>query len=196
MYTPDVPEYAALRLQETIIRYNNRAAHVDMVRYRDDDGEYLQVEATDLLSGTPISDHIDNFDLTPVKLGFVNLKRYMDGATGYVAYTERKPMRQDWRQGLRRNNTVTSWGVQGAWDFKDLAKTINGEFPTVAEAMADVPPFDNMYMAWHRDFCVNGMGHIFYRWYGKVGEFTDREGVEFVLDEKFYWIEESLKEAL
>jgi hypothetical protein len=188
MYPNDDVDYARMRLVETIIRYEEQAVEVIDVTFKSFD-KPLSVEAINLITQQVVRDDIDKFDLTPVKLGFVNLEAFVN-----TAYYERKPKRQDWRQGFRKANANLAWGFNW-WDTKAIAKTINGVFPKVDEAIAAVRG-DAQYMAWNRDFCVNGMKHIFYRFYGKIGNFTDKEGKEFLLDEKFYWVEESLKEAL
>ena len=188
MYPNDDVNYASQRLVETIIRYEGEAVEVVEV-YLEDPDKPLKVRAFNILNEQPVVDYIDNYDLTPVKLGFVNLPAFNN-----VAYYERKPKRQDWRQGFRKNNAYLAWGFNW-WDGKAIANTINGIFPKVEEAMNDLKG-EGMFRAWHRDFCVNGMKDIFYRFYGKVGNFVERDGKEFVLDAKFFWVEESLKESL
>ena len=188
MYPNDNVEYAAGRLVETIIRYKGEAVNVMDVKLSSYE-EPLYVKAYNILTTSIVEDKIDEFDLTPVKLGFVNFEHLHN-----VAYYERKPMRQDWRQGLRKNNSCIAWGVQ-QWRDDCIAKTINGLFPSVADILVDLRGQEQL-RAWHRDFCVNGTKQIFYRFYGKIGDFVDRDGKEFLLDEKFFWVEESLREAL
>lgn len=186
MYKNDDVQYAKNRLVETIVRYKERAVLVHNVW---DGGESLRLSSSDCVTGDFIpDDDIDEFDLTPVPLGFVNRHKK-------TLYVSRKPMREDWRQGLRGQNTQVLWGGEeevDVFDFKSVGQTINGEFPLIGETELRI----GERVAWHRDFCYDASGAIYYKWHGRVGNFTDLSNKSFLLDAEYHWIEESLREAL
>ena len=184
MYSNDNVEYARQRLNETIITHQGKAVMVVDVN-KQGAKKPLLIISTEILTGKQIADSIDNYDLTPVKLGFVNAKNNV----GYVA---RKPLRNDWRQGLRANQVIVPYSSSGKFfiDFKDIAKTIEGIFPTIEE-IRDM----KMMRAFSRDFSVDKNDDIYYRAFGKVGNFIDKTR-NFLLDAKFFWVEERLKEVV
>lgn len=185
MYKNDDVQYAKNRLVETIVRYKERAVLVHNVW---DGGESLRLSSSDCVTGEFVEDNdIDEFDLTPVPLGFVNKHKK-------TLYVSRKPMREDWRQGFRTHNAQILYGWEDdiEFDFKSVGQTINGEFPKIGE----IPLLFGERVAWHRDFCYDAGGAIYYKWHGKVGNFTDLSNKSFLLDAEYYWVEESLREAL
>lgn len=186
MYKNDDVQYAKNRLVETIVRYKERAVLVHNVW---DGGESLRLSSSDCVTGNINNDDdINEFDLTPVPLGFVNKDRG-------VKYVARRPMREDWRQGLRGHNAHVLWGDddrQHVFDYRSLGMTINGEFPKIGE----MPLLFGERVAWHRDFCYDATGAIYYKWHGKVGNFISLNERQFLLDAEYHWIEESLREAL
>jgi hypothetical protein len=185
MYTNDNVDYARQRLVETIITYKGKAHQVlDVKKARGN--KPLVITSTEVLSGDIINDDIDNYDLTPVKLGFVNANE----AVGYIV---RKPMRNDWRQGLRAQQVYIPYASSPNFfvDFRDVARTIEGIFPTIEEIYEQEKPM----RAFSRDFSMNKAGEIYYRAFGKVGNFLDRTR-NFLLDAKFFWVEERLKEVV
>lgn len=189
LYKNDDVQYAKNRLVETIVRYKERAVVVHNVW---DGGESLRLSSSDCVTGDYIPDDgIDEFDLTPVPLGFVNRHKK-------TLYFSRKPMREDWRQGLRGQNIHILYGLEGDeghmlnLDYKSVGQTINGEFPKIGETELR----QGERVAWHRDFCYDGSAAIYYKWYGKVGNFISLNEKQFLLDAEYYWVEESLREAL
>jgi hypothetical protein len=184
MYANDNVEYARNRLNDTIITHQGKAVTVIDVN-KQGAKKPLQIISTEILTGNAIVDSIDNYDLTPVKLGFVNSNE----AVGYLA---RKPLRHDWRQGLRAQQIVIPYSSTPDFfiDFQDVAKTIEGIFPTIEE----IRGMKGM-RAFSRDFCVDQKNDIYYRAFGKIGNFIDKTR-NFLLDAKFFWVEERLKEVV
>lgn len=183
MYPLEELHYAQQRLNNTIIRHMGKA--VSVLNITDEKGDALRVSSVELLTDKLISDKVENYDLTPVTLGFVNGKRS-------ISYVARTPMRKDWRQGLRRENIRALYNDLN-WDAKALARTIENEFPTVEEAILASKKGSQ---AWHRDFAVEEGRFILHKYYGRVGEFLDGMKDKFVLNNNFFWCEEALKEAL
>jgi len=192
MYPNDNVAYAYGRLVGTIIRHEGKA--VEVVDVREDGKKPLKIHALSLIKENMVSDSIDAFDLTPVKLGWVNNFRNLSSN-----YYTRAPIRQDWRQGFRAFNArvfnVPLKGVKAeAFDKKAIAKTIEGQFPSFGEVVDKLKalPMKEYGLAWCRDFSLNGAGAVMYKMYGKVGDFKDNT---ILLDDKFVWVEESLKEV-
>jgi hypothetical protein len=176
--------YAQGRLVDTIIRYENKAVVVDAVV---PSKQGLVIKSTAILTQEEIIHPLVEFNLEPVKLGMTN---FMGNTVSYVA---RQPLRHDWRQGLRPANTIFAWGRKD-WDAKAIAQTIEGLYPSLDEARELLVNEDD-FTAWCRSFCINKAGDIYYRTMGKVGNFVDKTK-NYLLDQKFFWVEQHLNEAL
>lgn len=184
MYPNDSADYAQGRLVNTIVRHQGKAVIVDAVRFVSAD-KPLNVVAHQILDGKKISDKIDNFDLSPVPLGFVN-------SVGDVGYLARTPIRRDWRQGLRRENATWLWH-QLLWSYEEIANTIEGNYASLDDALKLAP--NRGLVAWNREFAVDDKHNIYHRFYDKVGNFI--EGTKnFLLDPRFLWVEQNLKAAI
>lgn len=196
MYPNDDVHYAQGRLIGTIIRHNNKTVEVTGVLFVSKK-QPLQVQAIEVLTGEPVIDSIDNFDLEPVPLGFVNLG-YKDARNiKDVFYIARQAIRQDWRQGFRKANSLILYNENKyprAWDNKCIARTIEGDFPTVEEVQANLKK-DGEMQAWCREFALDNKNNIFYRTYGKIGELV-KGTRDILLDAKYGWAEEALRESL
>jgi hypothetical protein len=188
MYSNDNVEYARQRLNGTIITHMGKAVEVvDVIKKRGN--KPLQIVSMEVISGRPIDDTIDGYDLTPAKLGFVN-------SGGNLAYIARKPLRNDWRQGLRAQQVVVPFATKNfILKMQDVARTIENIFPTIDEIRDEFNGKKNGMRAWCRDFCVDDVDNIHYRTFGKVGNFI-KDTKEFLLDAKFFWVEERLKEVV
>jgi hypothetical protein len=187
MYPNDSADYARGRLSGTIIRHMGKAVIVNDVRH-DGPKQPLRVSAMIIKDKKEISDKIDNFDLSPVPLGFVNYAKRND--VPFATYMARTPIRQDWRQGLRKQNAVFLWGAAW-WHEEEIADTIEGLFPELDQALGIAKKKGGI-VAWNREFAVDKDSNIYHRFYDKVGNFIDG-GKRFLLDNKFFWVEENLK---
>lgn len=193
MYPNDNVAYAYGRLVQTIIRYEGKAVEVVDVQLVARDRP-LRIISSVILTGEIVSDSIDNYDLTPVKLGWVN--NYNNLTTSYLT---RAPVRQDWRQGFRPHTArVFVRPMDGrkvdVFDKHAIAKTIEGQFPPFGEVISKLKKnrIKGTALAWCRDFSMTAMGEIMYKMYGKVGNFIDGT---ILLDEQYVWVEESLREV-
>lgn len=180
MYDGDI-EYASSRLDQSVVR------HLDvpvMVGPIDRDGS---VSLTRLSDGHNYVAKLEELNLIPVDLGYVNY----DNAAHYVM---RKPIRRDWRQGLRHNNMVVRNGVPaGTIPWSNIAKTINNEYPTFEDARLMMKGKRQLQsIAWCRDFCIYRGWEVVYcdDVVGKVIE------GKVVLNEGFTYLKEALAETL
>jgi hypothetical protein len=184
MYDDSNVEYVNMRLTGTIIRHNDRAVMVHDVKNSD---AGILVASKVISTGEYITDTLKKYNLVPVSLGFVN-------GRGWTNYFTRVPMRRDWRQGLRAQNVRRDGEVTDLSNatLVALSKTIEGIFPSYEEA-AMIAARTKVQTAWTRDFCVCPNHSIKFKTYGVVGEI--KRG-DVLLDGKFTWVEESLKEVL
>lgn len=177
MYGTDY-QYAASRLVDTVVMYGkcpvmvldiNRDCMVDIRPL--DKGEIKKVP-------------LHALNLTPVKLGYINLPRR------YPVYICRVPKRNDWRQGMRKSNIKLFGDINiGDLNYKHIGNTIEGKYPSFEKAIAYSQR--NIYKAWGRDWCITDEG-IFNkaRW---VGTLSQNNLVE--LAEPFKYLQESLEES-
>lgn len=127
---------------------------------------------------------LDDLDLTPVKLGYVNLEGFDAG------YCVRVPKRNDWRQGMRRANIKFLTGMLREVSYREFNDTIIGKYPSFKESSKRSAETGRT-IAWHRNWAVGIGDHLMHK--GKmVGRIREDKPV---LAEKFNWLEESLEEA-
>ena len=96
-YTQDA-EYAGQKLSGSIVRLNGRPIYIERV-YSDG-----SVYATNFM-GHEVNCQLNELDLEPVPLGYINLKRD-------AIYGQRMPSRY-YIQGLRNNNFTSLGGAYG-----------------------------------------------------------------------------------
>lgn len=179
MYDGDF-EYANSRLSESVVRYNDVPI---MVHAINNDG---RVEGSSLVDGHGINCNLDELDLVPVQLGYVNY----DGRAHYVM---RKPVRRDWRQGLRHNNMVSDTVPVPALPWACVAKTINNEYPTFEQARLMLKGKRGVTsIAWCRDFAIVKGWKVIHCG-DTVGSIVNEK---VVLDEAFQYLKEALEETL
>lgn len=183
MYT-DNQEYTAMRLQNTVVRdrKERKLVHVLDVDWR---GETLCATVCivekegDEERKESYNVPLNELDLRSPPLGNIDFR-------GHTYYVSRVPKRNDWRQGIRKDN---------------LAYTIDGRMyayniPTLR--VLNVPVFNRykpykMGRAFSRNFSVDKEGSLWYKCREIVGR--DIDGVP-VLKEKFEWLKEALEDAL
>jgi len=122
---------------------------------------------------------LDDLDLSSPSLGNIDF----EGSTYYVS---RLPKRNDWRQGLRKDNLVFVHG--GVRYYYNL--------PSMDVLSAPVYNKYKLYrkgQAFSREFSVDKDGDVWYKCREKVGK--DVDGVP-ILHEKFEWLKEALEDAL
>ena len=152
----DCADYASSRLVDTLVRLDGKAVRVVSV-----EGD-IECTVETFPNGERSTIDIDELDLKSPPLGFVN-------GGGRAYYVARKPMRQDWRQGVRPNS-VRSVNTGSRVSLHTLAKCIDGDFPTFAKASAMLGDWREVALS--REFSISkrrGSIIINYKWYGSVG---------------------------
>lgn len=163
MYKDDY-QYAATRLIGTIVKYGGEPVEVV-------DFENGTVSIKNLVSDMCTEVDLSSLDLTPVKLGYVDID-------GRIVYVARVPKREDWRQGLRNNNI--NLNLEKEW----IVRCILGKYePFKSQSEKDS-------FCWHRDWAVY-MGELHFK-KNKVGTYAKGSEVP-LLDEHYKFLEEALK---
>lgn len=185
MYDDD-PDYAAKRLNGTLVRLISGTPFLVSNVSRNDDG-VLGVSGRDLVSEQVSWVKLSGLNLEPVPLGFVNL-------SGDMVFTCRKPMRKDWKQGLSSNSLVTYGRLSASEiNFKTLAQPILNQYPSYARALYDIKKRDSI--AFCRDFGLSRVGldiTLVFRCYsvGKV------EGNRAILNHDKAFLQQHLEEVI
>lgn len=159
----DTAEYAGNRLNESIVTHKDQPVRV--LACGGGENKRIVVSVEYLNTGNKSKIPLEDIDLTPVKLGFVNTNR----GIGYLA---RISLRKDWKQGLRMNNLRSCFGV-GIDDLRDidLYRVIKGKYPSFNTALENTV-CDGIPRAFSRNFAiaiVNDTPSLFYKWAGIVG---------------------------
>lgn len=161
MYEDNV-EYARQRLENTVIRtLEGEAVYVNGVRQA---GKKLVFDVLKLLSGEELKLSSDKLLFESPPLGYVN------SPNGAALYMVRVPRRNDWRQGIRRENIKCfSNETHAAPDFfqinyKNIAKTIQNIYPTLDVALKSIDKIVPV-IGFCRDFAVGLEEKVFYKGY-------------------------------
>lgn len=177
MYGTDFA-YAYSRLNRTVVRILKTGVPVQVLGINPEG----MVTCQELKEGVRFKTHLDTLNLEPVPLGWCN---YPNDNARYIC---RKPMRRDWRQGLRNNSIYIFGGLIGEEiGWKDLHNCIMGIYPTLKEILA-APT--NVKRAWCRKWAICG-DVLYYSMDTPVGEV--REG-NLILAPKFGFLREDLEE--
>ncbi|MGL5323574.1 MAG: hypothetical protein ACRC91_02435 [Aeromonas sp.] len=179
MYDGDF-EYANSRLCDSVVRLDDVPVMVHAVNR---DGT---VAGSSLTDGKEIRCNLEDLNLVPVELGYVNYD-------GHAHYVMRKPVRRDWRQGLRHNNMISDTIPVPHLPWAAIAKAINNNYPTFEQARLMLKGKRGMHsIAWCRDFAII-KGWEVKHCGDKVGKVV---GEKVVLDEAFQYLKEALEETL
>ena len=182
MYGKD-SAYAFSRLDETVVTLAGRPVMVNGI------DPMCKVHHIDVLTGNDSVCDLDELCLTPVKVGFVNFR-------GDAYYIVRKPMRRDWRQGLRiANVTCINKEFPRGITLADIGRSIINDYPTFVEVVKTLRNTEDVHsIAWCREFALGRKGQLFHA-DSLVGYFNFGNG-EFTLKEEFDYLKESLGENL
>ena len=162
MYGKDY-RYASTRLTGTILC---RGSNPLMIR---EVGPDMMVVAETVITKKIRTFPMSELSLRSPDLGMVNTGRG-------VAYLARKPMRNDWRQGVRRNNISDLTGSSEVTD-KLIYRAIKGRFPSLVDAIDDTMS-SGVAVAFHRHWAVryNERLRVFqlvYKWHGVAGNIAE-----------------------
>lgn len=159
-------EYADSRLRGTVVLLNGTPVYVTRVNddltctvrndEDDDEGEF-RVECDDLNVLAP-------------KLGFVN-------SGGRALYLSRKPMRCDWRQGLRPAQiTILTGRIGNRPTFRDIMKCLRGEYKKLPASIRLLSEGHSS-VAISRELCLvkkRNLIEVHYCWRGRVGTLSKK----------------------
>lgn len=182
MYGRDY-NYAASRLVDTVVMLGDVPVYIMGINAD------CTVNYSDLGGTRGGVCNLDDLNLTPVKLGFVNHK-------GSAYYIVRKPMRRDWRQGMRLCNvTCTNKPIPRDMSLVDIQNTIVNNFPTLDEVKGQFKSGANWgSLAWCRLFALNRRGQLLHA--SDVVGYYNKETDKFVLKEEYQYLNEALMECL
>lgn len=189
----DTAAYAATRLNETVIRHKDDPVMVVQCTPGKRQSDIL-VYHRKLIDddGSMISAPIDEYNLDPVPLGYVN-----HGAN--ATYLTRMPMRKDWRQGARMINIVDPNGYNPSRiGMHQIAVTIKGVFPTIRETLNELNKRlsrPTRLRAFSRDFAISEDSKLMYKGLFEVGTVNMENGGLLVHD-NFGWVREALEESM
>lgn len=180
------PDYARSRLNSTIVKHKGLAVQVQNV----DEDMSCHVSKAD---GTAYEIHIDELDLRAPELGMVNYR-------GRASYISRRPLRRDWRQGVRRSQVRTLFGALEV-STRMLMDCVTGKFYTFPECIgklyAEMGRWSSV--AIDRQFCVKRRSgtsvNIIYKWYGTVAT-VNRDGTGLEVKGDYKHLEIKIKELL
>lgn len=156
----DCSEYAESRLSETIVRKGDMP-----VRVLEVDGDFSCSVRDELGELGVFAVGIEELNLKSPPLGFVNTRSGCE-------YLVRRPMRRDWRQGVR-SNSVVSTGTGNQAMMRDIAACIKGDYPSIKEARGMVRSGNAVAVS--RDIALTkhlASVRVVYKWYGVVGVLT------------------------
>ena len=108
------------------------------------------VHYTNLVSGAILVTTLDQLDISPVPLGYVNIPN-----NSY--YVTRRPIRGYWKQGLGGGNIWYKNRLDVDYNYRNLVPTIQGVYPTFREALEEVRG-EAVRKAFSRQWCLKKEG--------------------------------------
>ena len=143
----DDARYAQSRLEQTIVR-NSDNEPVTVLTVESTGLGKLICECWDHVKEKEQTYPLDSLNLKPIPLGYMNYRNY-------CAYLSRMPMRQDWRQGLRRRNMTNP---PRFLDFNHLdinfINMYRGVYPTIERVKYSLAMFETRMEAFSRCFAL------------------------------------------
>lgn len=182
----DTASYASTRLNDTVIRKGTTPILVN--NCEDHSIGKIVVYWSGIMDGAGGADFLNDLNLDPVPLGYVNYD-------GSVQYMTRMPMRQDWKQGLRDRNVVTYQGFNNDFSYKIIGKTIMGDFPKFSKVLERLNGGGYNIQAFDRDFALDRRGDLWYKGMFTIGRVNMTSGAVNI-DDSFSWVREAFSEAM
>jgi hypothetical protein len=174
--------YADTRLRDSIVMHKGVPVYVNGVL---GDGS-CDVYPLKGGRGKSYMAKLDELDVKPVKLGYINFK-------GRSCYVMRMPKRRDWKQGLRGAN-ITSIGIDTdihSIPMDEWERVILGNYPSFQSCVRGVSS-TAVSMAWNRRWCVKQDLSLWYK-EEKVGEVVDGKPL---LTQDYQHLNECLRESM
>jgi hypothetical protein len=189
MYYDDI-EYARKRLVGTVVKLLDQEVLFSVSSVEPGPKGDLICSGYNLSTDELILVMLSQIDLTPIKLGMVNMKES-------VTFTARKPMRKDWRQGLSRTSLKIYNPSHSSEDFnlKLLNQPAFNNYPSLSQALSLIQTPKTKAKAFSRDFCIKRQEdsiELFYRIY-PVGMVVN--GVP-VLDSQNFFLQQHLENSV
>lgn len=181
--------YANSRLNGTIVRRGDNPVVVTGI------GRDGTVHYETVITRRERTCNLKELDVSSPELGMVN------GRDGLL-YLSRCPKRDDWRQGLRRNNIAILWGKHLAIDNRLIYRAIRGRYPSF-EGAIEQSMEEGISVAFHRHWAVKYSDrtkriNLLYKWYDVAGS-VDIEGRDLELNDnerfQFSHLVEAFEEA-
>ena len=182
MYIDD-RNYTAMRLENTVVRDKKEGVLVTVVDVYETPEGLMAIVNPFGNNKARYETLLCDLDLSSPPLGNVTYKET-------VVYVARLPLRNDWRQGLRRENLV--YVFEGRLykyllpSLSVLKTPVYNKYPTYKKCLGKNKAFS-------RTFSLDKEGNIWYKCRDIVGH--DFLGTP-KLDEKYTWLEEALQDAL
>lgn len=118
------------QLGNTIVRIRKLPVRIDEIYRGGEDGKTLMACVRSLTTGVRKQIEVNSLNVKPVPLGYTNLE-------GTATYLMRRPLRR-WKHGLDAGSLITDEGgrmhIDNSFD-RSLARTIKGDYPTLATAI-------------------------------------------------------------
>lgn len=180
-------EYAQAKLGGTIVRYGNIPVTVLSVSQ----------DGTVIYSVLGSEEHgqckLKQLDINPVPLGYANLNKS-------VLYICRRPMRQDWRQGLRKQNMTCPENISINVQPGTLHNVIKGIYPSYDECVEKLGHYTSVQgIAFNREFAIRRLPEIpdfrlEYKGFLTCGGVAKNGRID--LFEPYFWLDEVLTLAV
>lgn len=180
--------YANQRLASTIVMHDKLPVYVHFIELI---GGELIAKVSEFCGEDKVkySVRLNELNLSPPKLGWCLTKHG-------ICYLQRKAMRNDWRQGLRRGNFESSWGLDERFvENSELATTLKGIYPHIEYAIEESYNKQSIIPISH-DFAIGKkLGENFKLYYKALGEVGDIVNDRFGLFAPFQFLKECLEEV-
>lgn len=182
-------EYANDRLRGTVITYKGHPIHVERIRGGGlVEGFFL---ATNRFNGERI--HLNDCDLSPIRLGYINLKRD-------AVYITRMPQRQ-YRQGLNQRQIVLSKKKRNMPPrlifSKPLTDMLSDRYPDIDTCLDLLQNDEKTSVAFSKKFSLtkDNRKSIGLEYRGKIVGRVNNSDNDIVLEKKFLFLKELLEEV-
>lgn len=190
MYGNDY-EYARTRVERTILSLskNNEPVYIEEVDVETGECNIQSLSPKNNELARKVV-HLEDFNYCPPRLGYCNTQ-------GVATYVSRIPMRRDWKQGLRRENMFSDVVHIQDIPYKDLAKCMSGEYPSMIEVYNHLTKQGSKLrsMAFHRHWAMDKKLNILYKHNKVVGKYDlDKHSID--LNPEFHHLAECLQESL